>query len=142
MNDLIHILRSKDNAIETKGFITVGEWICKSLELPWKNNQSKISSIPDGKYDWVKVGATKAIPYPHISILNVPGRLGVCIHYGNFATGKKIDIEGCVIVGTSFSDIDGNGIDDIVNSKNTFLKVMDLLPDSGKLIIETETNLT
>lgn len=136
----IIIHREEDQTVETKGALIVDSGIqilfeCLSLELAWLNNQRGISCIPNGTYDWIKVPATEKIPYEHISILNVEGREGVCIHIANFAAGKKVQLRGCVAVGSSYADINSDNIDDIVNSRKTYEKMMDLLPEKGKLII-------
>ena len=136
MEALINILRNEDQSIETKGFLTFGEFSCVTLELPDKQNQKGISCIPSGEYEWIKVGATAKIPYDHISILNVLNRSGICIHIGNYASLKKSDVEGCIIVGGAFADINQDGIADIIDSKSTFNKLMALLPDAGKLTIK------
>lgn len=132
----IRIKRNPDQTKETTGVMTVGEFICVTLELPFLNNLVGKSCIIADIYEWVKVAPTEHIPYIHISILNVKGRSGVCIHIFNFATGKNIQTLGCIGVGESFVDLDGNGIVDLTNSKNTFEKLMALLPDSGTLVIE------
>lgn len=140
MTIIVH--RNSDNGIETLGDLHIDTGIqtlftCKSLELPDFNNdgiagnEKGKSCIPKNTYDWVKVGATANIPYNHISILNIPGRSGVCIHAGNYYT----QIKGCIIVGKNHIDINGDGQIDVTESRKTFDKMMELLPDSGKLII-------
>lgn len=137
----IEIVRSP-NEKETPGTLNVlnsdGATFFKvdSLELPYLDNKNGISCIPPGVYDWEKVSATAHIPYPHISIKNVPNRSGICIHIGNFAAGNKIDIEGCVLVGRSFKDLNGDGILDISESSNAFKALMEALPNLGKLTIK------
>lgn len=109
---------------------------CDSLELPYINNEHGISCIPCGIYEWEKVPATAHIPYEHISIKNVPNRDGICIHIGNYAAGKKVDILGCVIVGDALKDVNGDGNLDIIDSKIVFEKLMAILPNNGQLIIK------
>lgn len=124
------------NKIETPGALTIPDkqFGCLTLELPYDDNKNGVSCIPEGVYDWIKIPATAKIPYEHI-LLNVPGRSGICIHVGNYASLKKSDVQGCVLVGTAFADINGDGIPDITNSSVTFKKIMDLLPDSGQITI-------
>jgi hypothetical protein len=125
------------NEIETPGSLTVPDkhFGCLSLELPDNGNKQGVSCYPNGTYPWRKVPATAKIPYEHIAIDNIPGRSGCCIHVGNFASLKKTDVLGCTLVGTAFADINGDGIPDITNSRPTFKKLMDILPDSGNLIV-------
>ena len=73
---------------------------CKTLELPWLDNQARISCIPVGHYK----------THYHISptfgrcfwVQDVPGRSEILIHKGNY----NRDTKGCVLVGNGFADID------------------------------------
>jgi hypothetical protein len=105
---------------------------CKTLELPEKNNQQRISCIPKGIYQCVKVAPTANIPYIHISILSVPNRSGVCIHTANYVT----QLLGCIAVGSDFRDINNDGKLDVINSTKTFKELMVLLPDGFELEIK------
>lgn len=131
MSAAIYVIRQKDNGVETLGDLNYCTFKCDTLELPWKFNKKQISCIPVGAYLWKKVPATAAIPYPHISILDVPGRDGICIHSANYFTQLK----GCIAVGDKEVDINKDGQTDVANSKNTFSKLMDLLPEEGEIII-------
>lgn len=83
------------------GYVSVnGTVVAYTLELPYRNNQSNISSIPAGEYDaTIKFEGGKG-PYENegyrITLLNVPERSGIQIHIGNYPT----QIEGCILVGT------------------------------------------
>lgn len=129
----IHVIRDKDTGTEIMGHLIVDDvnFGCYTIERPWKDNERGISAIPKGTYNWVKVGATQKIPYEHISILNVPGRSGICIHAANY----YFQIEGCIAVGSDLVDINKDGHLDAVNSRNTFTKLMGVLPDSGTILI-------
>ncbi len=147
----IKLIRNSGQTIETSGRLTVdATHSFDTLELPWKENSTGLSCIPVGVYPWVKVAATKKIPYKHISIQNVSGRDGICIHSANFAAqaqyktlpnGTKVlnadhvQLLGCVAVGQGYADINKDGIPDIINSKMSLGKLMDLLPDSGTITI-------
>ena len=111
---------------------------CRTLELPWKNNQRNISCIPEGHYDVV----------PHVSptfgkcywIKDVKDRSEVLFHVGNYAGSKnpktgKPDIRGCVLVGKEFVDLDGDGLADITSSKETFAKLLAAAPNGFVLEI-------
>lgn len=74
-----------------------GEKFCDTLELPFKNNQKNISSIPAGNYDvrlrLARESATR--DYLHLMIKEVPDRSYILFHRGNSAK----DTEGCILVG-------------------------------------------
>lgn len=132
----IIVTREEDNGVETLGDLSVDTgtqsvFNCETLELPNKNNARQISCIPAAKYNWAKVPASTAIPYPHIAILDVPDRDGVCIHAANYHT----QLRGCIAVGKNEIDINGDGQKDVTESKKTFEKLMAILPEKGELII-------
>jgi hypothetical protein len=106
---------------------------CKCLELVWNENQHDISCIPEGVYNVQKYSYEG---HPNVFwIMDVPDRIGIMIHIGNFATGVKIDTEGCLLPGIDFIDIDGNGTFDITGP-DIALKAMNyFLPNKFKLII-------
>ena len=101
------------------------------LELPYRDNQRGISCIPCGIYICEKVEATANLPYPHIAITNVPNRSGICVHISNYVR----QLRGCVAVGKSVDDIDGDGVLDVTSSRATFIKLMAILPNRFNLTI-------
>jgi len=122
---------------------TLGDWFtfddsgalvytCKTLELPWLNNQKSISCFPVGEYDCEKVGPSVSIPYPHIWIKNVPNRDGIKIHRVNYVR----QLRGCIGVGEKHIDIDGDKQKDVTNSKNTLNKLLEILPKNFKITIK------
>lgn len=96
-----------------------GKEICKTLELPWRDNEKVISCIPAGEY--------KLSPYPssrfgEVYIVNdVPNRTGILIHTGNTAS----DIEGCILVGDSYGKLNGKRA--VLNSRQAFNFIKELL---------------
>lgn len=91
---LITIIRCSINNNSTTGELLLNEqFICHTLEKPWQNNQSYISSIPTGIYE-AFVRYDKDDQW-RIQLKDVPDRTGVQIHIGNFPS----EIEGCVLVG-------------------------------------------
>tara|TARA_R100001244_G_scaffold118834_1_gene88548 strand:- start:15 stop:449 length:435 start_codon:yes stop_codon:yes gene_type:complete len=82
------ILRDTFTEISTIGNLYLdGEWLCDTLELPYKDNQRSISSIPAGQYKvrlrTAKESATR--DYLHLLIQDVPNRGYVLFHVGNSA---------------------------------------------------------
>jgi hypothetical protein len=112
-----------------KGLTSIFE--CFTLELPWKNNEPRISCIYTGEFECEKRVATAAIPYEHIIIKNVKGRSGICIHIANY----YLQLLGCIAVGDGLIDMNKDGLMDVKNSGNTLRKLMSLLPNQFKLII-------
>ena len=102
----------------------------RTLELPDKDNQKEISCIPCGKYEVVKRFSEKYTD--HFHILNVPNRDYILIHNANFVRQLK----GCIAVGFSHSDIDGDGLRDVTESQKTLKALNKHLPDKFDLIIE------
>lgn len=72
-----------------------------TLEEPWRDNQPHISCIPAGIYRCVPHNGPK---FKNVWRLeDVPGRSAILIHAGNTTR----DIEGCILLGTSFGEIAG-----------------------------------
>ena len=104
-------------------------WSCKSIELPWLENQHNISCIPAGTYPVVKFNSpTKGNVF---LLKDVPGRDAIEIHIGNY----RGDTEGCILPGSRFIDLNGDGVPDVVDSTKTMNKLLSLLPDSFKIVI-------
>lgn len=101
----------------------------RTLELPDKNNQSRISCIPCGEYEVIKRWSEKY--GNHFHILDVPDRDYILIHSANYFH----QLLGCVAVGFSHTDIDGDGYRDVTDSKRALRKLNKLLPQRFKLTI-------
>ena len=74
-----------------------GERMCDTLELPWKDNQRRISCIPEGEYK-VRLRTEKesgSREYLHLLVQDVPNRDYILFHRGNSAK----DTSGCILVG-------------------------------------------
>lgn len=85
-----------------------------TLELPNKHNQRNVSSIPTGEYNAERI--TRGSNGKGVILLhNVPGRSSILIHLGNFYS----DIEGCILVGSRFKDVNNDGIVDVIESTKT-----------------------
>jgi len=106
------------------------EYSCDTLELAWKNNEFQISCIPEGIYKVKKRWSRKFKHHFHIT--DVQGRTYILIHSGNFYT----DILGCILVGDDLAEINGDGILDVVNSRDTLKILLDMMPDEFNLEIK------
>lgn len=95
----ITIARTSENASSTTGELFVdGRFVAHTLELPWRNNQSYISSIPVGSYT-AHLRFDKSDGW-RLQLDDVPGRSGVQLHIGNYPN----QIEGCVLVGLAVNN--------------------------------------
>ena len=76
-----------------------GEMFCDTLELPYRDNQRSISSIPAGEYKVnlrpARQSATR--DYLHLIVKEVPNRSYILFHRGN----KPSHTRGCILVGQS-----------------------------------------
>lgn len=120
----ITITRFKQDDYQTLGDLTIDgdEFTCKTLELPWLDNQRNISCIPAGTYQVEKRNSDKFDD--HFHLLSVPDRDLILIHHGNY----KKDTEGCILVGKEHIDIDGDGHEDVTSSKDTMKELNSILP--------------
>jgi len=105
---------------------------CKTLELPWKNNQRKVSCIPTGVYDVVFRDVSHSKFKRHYHIKNVPNRTWILIHTGNYYT----QIEGCILVGNAYADINKDGYQDVINSRVTLDTLLRHAPDGFKITVK------
>ena len=92
------IIRDTFTEVSTIGNLYLdGEWLCDTLELPYRDNQRSISCIPAGQYKvrlrTARESATR--DYLHLLIEDVPNRDFVLVHIGNSAR----DSRGCILVG-------------------------------------------
>lgn len=106
----------------TLGFLHWNDFKCKSLELPWLNNQPKISCIPVGSYDciWSFSPHMKKFTF---EVTFVNNRAGIRIHSANFTR----QLLGCIALGDLFKDLDVDGVTDILHSGATLDKFETLL---------------
>ena len=116
---------------QTKGDVSYKDFECKALELPWLNNKRFVSCIPEGEYFCTK--EMHSVFGEVIRVHDVHGRSGILWHFGNYAGSlnpktSKPDTLGCTLPGESFIDIDGDGLCDITNSKNTMEALYNVLP--------------
>ncbi len=72
-----------------------GQHIVYTIELPWKDNHTGVSCIPEGRYGLAKRFSPKFDW--HLALVNVPGRDLILIHPANNALE---DLKGCIGVVT------------------------------------------
>ena len=132
------IINRRNEKEQTPGVLVVldkGEvlFTCRTLELKWMGNIRKLSCIPEGKYNIEKM--IRPDGRNGLWVKNVPGRDAILIHAGNYAAGATVDIEGCILVGSAYKDINKDGHLDIIDSTKTFYKLFNLLEANFELII-------
>ena len=93
---------------------------CKTLELPWRNNERKNSCIPTGTYTISRRNSNKY--GNHFIVDKVKGRTAILIHVGNWVEQTK----GCILVGEGFKDLDTKPM--ITNSRKALNKLLEALP--------------
>jgi len=131
---LIELKRYLDSDVQTVGKVEVfvdevKQMSCVSLELPWKDNQHDISCIPEGVYE---IRPFNSVKFGHcFQVMDVPDRDYILIHKGNY----NRDTHGCILLGSSFSDIDKDGNQDVISSKVTVEKLVKLWDGFGQISI-------
>jgi len=97
----VQLWRMKRHDQGTEGMLLTSGFQCYSLELPWRNNQQSVSSIPAGEYT---VTIRQSPKYGRIYwVTKVPNRSWILIHAGNWAgdvsKGFKTHVNGCILLG-------------------------------------------
>ena len=81
-----------------------GQFVCFTIELPWKDNARNISCIPDGCYE-LELWFTDRFKH-HLVVRDVPGRSGILIHPANDALKE---LRGCIAPVSHLSGV-GKGL--------------------------------
>lgn len=120
----LRLRRIDQNTRETLGQLITEEeqLVCVTLERPDLGNQPTVSRIPSGTYTCQRRGS------PHFkcdvfALHDVPGRSNVEIHWGSFVENS----EGCILLGTRFTDINQDGVLDQTGSRIAFERFMALM---------------
>jgi len=111
--------RNSDDGKECKGTLTVTDpnitlFTCDTLERPNLNNAPDVSCIPSGIYQ-CEFGYMNDLKESHYQVLSVLNRTHIFIHEGSFVR----NFEGCIGLGKAVGDINGDGEDDMVQTRNT-----------------------
>ena len=91
--------------------------ICLTIELPWINNEKRVSCIPEGKY-FIKKRYSKKFQW-HLEILDVKNRSLILFHPANNALQE---LNGCIAPVTKLS---GPGLG--LMSRKAFSKLKNLV---------------
>ena len=94
-----------------------GKFICYTIELPWKENETKVSCIPEGEYVIRKRYSRK---YKwHLEVMDVPSRKGILLHPANNA---QSELKGCI---APVSKLSGAGLG--LMSRKAFVRLKKLV---------------
>lgn len=125
---IVTITRGPSTEKGTFGVLDIdGIPFCVTCELPWKDNAPRRSCIPTGTYECKSYTSAK---YPNVwQVMDVPNRDKILIHQGNTIN----DIQGCILVGRSFTEI--KGLPAVAPSKPVLELLRAFLPKSFTLTI-------
>jgi hypothetical protein len=110
-----------------------GKFICYTIELPWMENQKRVSCIPEGKY-LLKKRYSSRFQW-HLEVVDVKNRSFILFHPANNA---QKELNGCIAPVTKLS---GPGLG--LMSRKAFAKLKDLVykaldgKESVSLIVES-----
>lgn len=91
--------------------------ICKTIELPWKENLCQVSCIPEGEYFLEKRYSSRF--GWHLEIIDVPNRSLILFHPANSALKE---LRGCI---APVSQLSGSGLG--LQSKKAFRKLIKMV---------------
>lgn len=94
-----------------------GNEICKTIELPWRENQRRVSCIPEGKYK-IRKRFSRKFKW-HLELMNVKNRDLILLHPANDALKE---LNGCIAPVTSITG-EGKG----ARSRVAFEKLKEIL---------------
>lgn len=112
----------------TNGVLTVnGKPFCFTIELPWKDNEARVSCIPEGVYPLAKRFSVTL--KHHLLVQQVPGRSLILIHKANHA---ERELQGCIAPVTT---ITGEGRGDSSRAVfNPLVKLVTAALEKGELV--------
>ena len=130
----IEIYRKSDNRVQTIGEGQVVNELggvlfqFKTLELPWKDNERRVSCIPPGTYEIIKHTSPKFGECWWLQ--DVPGRSEILIHAANYVR----QLRGCIAPGLTCADIDGDGNLDVTSSRIAMTKLLEFDFDKIEIV--------
>jgi len=110
---MMMLIRSPSTMQGTPGMLyLLGMFVCRMMELPWRDNAPDISCIPEGEYDVRYLERSASGHFRDCyHIMDVPDRSGVLIHKGNWAGATdhdyRTDSHGCALTATRFGILAG-----------------------------------
>ena len=114
-----------------------GKFICNTIELPWKKNETKVSCIPEGEY-FIKKRYSNKFKW-HLEVLDVKNRSLILVQPANNALRE---LNGCIAPVTKLS---GPGLG--LMSRKAFAKLKELVykaldtGESIELIVKSDSQM-
>ena len=127
---MLRLIRDIDTGNETLGRLYCDEdWLCYTIERPWKDNERRVSCIPEGIYpiftkEYGRFWDKYKFPIPILG--NTSPRSEILIHPANYAK----DLAGCIALG------DSKGKNAVWNSVKTWKKWLSVISQAEKIKIE------
>lgn len=110
-----------------------GQEVARTLELPWRNNESSVSRIPPGTYSAVM--RTDGSLGWRIELAQVQDRTNVQMHIGNYAK----EIEGCILVGDDVVEDKAKAACMVTNSGKTLVAIRERMRQLGESVSDKMT---
>lgn len=112
-----------------------GTVLCKTIELPWKNNARKESCIPEGEYS-LKLRYSAKYGW-HVEVCGVPHRNLILVHPANNALKE---LKGCIAPVTTITG-EGRGSQSRVAFKKLTDEVFPHLKCGSQVTLTIKKNL-
>ena len=109
------------------------QYIGKSLERGWRNNQSRVSCVPPGVYP-LKLEYSPRFRKHLWELYGVPNRSECKFHAANYWQ----QLNGCIAIGNNHKDINGDGDPDVTSSRIAMKRLHYYL--SGNNLARVEIN--
>lgn len=137
---LVYLNRNPCDERQTLGVLQTDNgpelFVCKTLELPWKNNAHDISCIPPLQYvcKWTrspKMSIEHGVDFFTYEVQDVPDRAGIRIHSANFFK----QLLGCIALGDAHKDVNADGELDVIHSGATVAKFNEIMNKEDFLLV-------
>jgi hypothetical protein len=114
------LFRQSDNRVQTLGELECPDKkMFYTVELPWRNNERRVSCIPVGLYK-MRLHTSPRFG-PCYWLQDVPNRSEILIHAAN----HYHELKGCIAPGLSRKDFDNDGQIDVINSRAAMRQLLE-----------------
>ena len=129
----VKIIRDWQDDNQTLGKCTVYDennkpvFSAVSLERGWRGNETNVSCVPLGRYPLL-LEYSPRFEKDLWELKNVPNRYECKFHSANY----WFQLNGCIALGSSLADINGDGYNDVINSKKTMKAFHEVFNDDTR----------